>query len=105
MNDTTIETTRRTGDERPCCAHAAAAHEHGRDIVREDRRAARDHAPPLWVEAAEVGAILVAAGGAHAVAGALGRYAYGGWLLVAVGGLLLAAALTGRRALRRMRTG
>jgi len=47
-------TTRQNDDQpAPCCEHAA----------RTDRRVVREHAPPLWMEAAEIGAILVAAGG------------------------------------------
>lgn len=53
------------------------------------------------MEAAEIGAILVAAGGAHALAGALGHRSYGAWLLMAIGAGLLTVALTTRRALRR----
>jgi len=102
MSDTV--TTTRQNDE-PCCAHAAAAHDAGRDPARTDRRAVRDHAPPLWLEAAEVGAILVAAGGTHALAGALGHRSYGAWLLLAIGTGLLAAALTGRHILRRLHSG
>ncbi|HEY3685008.1 MAG TPA: hypothetical protein VGL93_18390 [Streptosporangiaceae bacterium] len=86
MNETTIRATEHTDDE---------------PTARAERRAARGHAPPLWREAAEIGAILVAAGGAHALTGALGHRAYGGWLLVAIGAVMLGAALTGRRVLHR----
>lgn len=95
----------RHNEQPPCCAHAAAAHDGGGDAVRTDRRFVRGHAPPLWMEAAEVGAILVAAGGAHALAGVLGHRSYGAWLLAAIGTGLLAAALTGRRVLRRAHKG
>lgn len=100
MSETSVTT-----DQEPCCAHAAAAHETGRDPSRKDRRAVREHAPPWWAEAAEIGAILLAAGGAHALAGALGHRSYGAWLLVAIGASLMLAAITGRRVLHRARAG
>lgn len=99
MSDTSVNTA-----QEPCCAHAAAAHESSgaRSEANKDRRAVHEHAPPWWMEAAEIGAILVAAGGAHALAGALGHRSYGAWLLMGVGAALVAAALTGRRVLRRL---